>query len=58
MQAKRSTEVDEPMHPVLVTDLWKYPLLTVSLVITTLIPAFAWQKYWPKCRQKIADWMQ
>ena len=58
MQAKGLAEVDKPMHLVLVADFWKYPLLTISLLVMTLIAAFAWQKYGPRCVRKVANWIR
>jgi len=55
VQAVGTTNVNESIHLVLSPDFWKFPLLTVGLIIITLVPAFGWRKFWPVFRQRIVN---
>jgi hypothetical protein len=41
-------------HLVLVSDFWKYPVLTGILIIITLLPVFAWRRVRVLIRQRIS----
>lgn len=41
------------MYMVLVSDFWKYPLLAIIMVITTMTLALCWNKNWPTRGQRL-----
>jgi hypothetical protein len=48
-----SQDASDPVHMVLTSDFWKFPLLTVSLVVVTILPALLWWKLYPVYRRKV-----
>lgn len=56
MQVERKLG-DRNMYMVLVSDFWKYPLLAIIMVITTVALVLCWNKYWPTHGQRLLQWI-
>jgi hypothetical protein len=40
------------MHMALVSDFWKFPLWSFTLISITLLATFTWWKYWSQVRER------
>jgi len=57
IQIQKADDSRGTMSMVLVTDFWKYPLLTAGLVAVTLFLAFGWKIRWAAVRRSVLRYL-
>lgn len=46
------------VHMVLVSDFWKFPLWSLTLISVTLLATFIWWKYWSQVREQASRFLR